>query len=497
MRLQSTDMKFTILRIFLIISLFTSFIGAGLITRPVQAQSSGLYYVVQQNDTLYSISLYFHTTPLRIQLANYLTDADVIYLGRHLYIPGFNDLSGKLTPVKIGIGDTPLSLMRSSQADESTFNRINFLTSNDAIVVGQKLFTITSGSGANIRVPVTDGGITGLEMAAENDVNPWSADLYNSLPGTWYLIPNDILYLPAKSGNSVNNILPGVDEITASPLAQGSTAIFTLKGSGGAQVQANMTFSVVDVDQEQENQANSTPATSTPTKNEVYNLNFFSLSDGSMEALQGTPRMTIPGIARLTLTSKDANGHSYSFDQNLMVKKVDYGYDYQMQVASETIDPKVTEPEDEFLFKTVAPVTATKMWNGTFVPPTSTPTCTTDTYGKLRSFNGSDWIYWHSGIDFCGAVGDKIFAAADGTVIYTGDLDVRGNTTIIDHGKGVYTGYYHQSKIEVTVGEQVKAGQEIGLIGATGRVTGPHLHLDVIVGDVQVNPVEWLNGSIP
>ena len=95
MRLQSTDMKFTILRIFLIISLFTSFIGAGLITRPVQAQSSGLYYVVQQNDTLYSISLYFHTTPLRIQLANYLTDADVIYLGRHLYIPGFNDLSGK------------------------------------------------------------------------------------------------------------------------------------------------------------------------------------------------------------------------------------------------------------------------------------------------------------------------------------------------------------------------------------------------------------------
>jgi murein DD-endopeptidase MepM/ murein hydrolase activator NlpD len=207
--------------------------------------------------------------------------------------------------------------------------------------------------------------------------------------------------------------------------------------------------------------------------------------------------MTIPGIARLTLTSKDANGHSYSFDQNLMVKKVDYGYDYQMQVASETIDPKVTEPEDEFLFKTVAPVTATKMWNGTFVPPTSTPTCTTDTYGKLRSFNGSDWIYWHSGIDFCGAVGDKIFAAADGTVIYTGDLDVRGNTTIIDHGKGVYTGYYHQSKIEVTVGEQVKAGQEIGLIGATGRVTGPHLHLDVIVGDVQVNPVEWLNGSIP
>jgi murein DD-endopeptidase MepM/ murein hydrolase activator NlpD len=233
------------------------------------------------------------------------------------------------------------------------------------------------------------------------------------------------------------------------------------------------------------------------TKDSTYPLNFFSPAAGSETALQGTPRMAIPGTARLTLTSTDAGGHSYSIDQKLTVKQFDYGVDSQMQVASETVDPKVTGPEDDFLFKTTAPVSTTKLWNGAFKNPTATPDCKSDTYGRKRSFNGSPYIYWHSGTDYCGGVGDKIFAAADGVVVFAGPLTVRGNATIIDHGEGVYTGYYHQSKIEVNVGDHVLAGQEIGLIGDTGRVTGPHLHFDLLVGNVQVDADEWLNGSIP
>ena len=207
--------------------------------------------------------------------------------------------------------------------------------------------------------------------------------------------------------------------------------------------------------------------------------------------------MTVPGFASLIMTAKTKDGKSYSIQQNVKVKKVDYGYDYNMQVADNFVDPKVTEPEQAFLLKTVLPASNDKLFDGAFKSPTSTPDCTTDTYGKLRAFNGSDYIYWHSGIDYCGANGGKIFAVADGTVVYTGELTVRGNATIIDHGHGVYTAYYHQSKIEVTNGQKVKAGDEIGLIGATGRVTGPHLHLDVIVGDVQVDPTEWLKGLYP
>jgi len=68
---------------------------------------------------------------------------------------------------------------------------------------------------------------------------------------------------------------------------------------------------------------------------------------------------------------------------------------------------------------------------------------------------------------------------------------------MIDHGWGVYTGYMHQSEILVNVGDQVEAGQIIGKVGETGRVEGPHLHWEVWVGGIQVDPLDWLNNIYP
>ncbi len=79
-------------------------------------------------------------------------------------------------------------------------------------------------------------------------------------------------------------------------------------------------------------------------------------------------------------------------------------------------------------------------------------------------------------------------------MVFAQIVDGRGGATIISHGRGVYTGYWHQSQINVNVGDQVEAGQTIGMVGAEGRVTGAHLHLEVIVGGVQVDPTEWLEG---
>ena len=82
-------------------------------------------------------------------------------------------------------------------------------------------------------------------------------------------------------------------------------------------------------------------------------------------------------------------------------------------------------------------------------------------------------------------------------VVFTGLKTVRGNATIIDHGQGIYSGLYHQAEIYVSVGEQVTAGQLIGKIGDTGRVTGSHLHWDLWVNGIQVNPTPWLNEIFP
>jgi murein DD-endopeptidase MepM/ murein hydrolase activator NlpD len=91
----------------------------------------------------------------------------------------------------------------------------------------------------------------------------------------------------------------------------------------------------------------------------------------------------------------------------------------------------------------------------------------------------------------------NIVAPADGVVVFAGPLTVRGNATIIDHGWGVYSGYWHQKEIKVKVGDRVKAGDIIGLIGATGRVTGPHLHWEMIINGIQVEPVDWLQNAYP
>jgi murein DD-endopeptidase MepM/ murein hydrolase activator NlpD len=76
-------------------------------------------------------------------------------------------------------------------------------------------------------------------------------------------------------------------------------------------------------------------------------------------------------------------------------------------------------------------------------------------------------------------------------------LTVRGNATYIDHGWGVYTGYLHQSQLLVQAGDRVETGQLIGMVGNTGRATGPHLHWEVWVGGVPVQPLEWTSQSYP
>jgi murein DD-endopeptidase MepM/ murein hydrolase activator NlpD len=82
-------------------------------------------------------------------------------------------------------------------------------------------------------------------------------------------------------------------------------------------------------------------------------------------------------------------------------------------------------------------------------------------------------------------------------VVFTGLKTVRGNATIIDHGWGVYSGFWHQSEILVQVGQKVETGDIIGKVGGTGRVTGPHLHWEIWVNGIQVNPLEWLQEPFP
>ena len=114
----------------------------------------------------------------------------------------------------------------------------------------------------------------------------------------------------------------------------------------------------------------------------------------------------------------------------------------------------------------------------------------TSNFGTARMFNNTLKSF-HSGTDFRAKTGTPIYATNDGIVVIAKNRYYAGNSVVIDHGNGIYSCYYHLSILHVRIGDRVKQGVRLGLSGATGRVSGPHLHYAMMVQGVQVNPLQF------
>lgn len=108
-------------------------------------------------------------------------------------------------------------------------------------------------------------------------------------------------------------------------------------------------------------------------------------------------------------------------------------------------------------------------------------------FGLKRFFNGEPRAP-HSGLDFAVPTGTPVKAPADGKVILTGNYFFNGNTVFLDHGQGLITMYCHLSVMDVAAGDTLKRGEVLGKVGATGRVTGAHLHWNVSLNDARIDP---------
>lgn len=213
-----------------------------------------------------------------------------------------------------------------------------------------------------------------------------------------------------------------------------------------------------------------------------------------MFALLPVPALIAPASYPLTITYTARNNQLLSRTFFVTVDEGRYESQNIMLPEGKGELLEVERVENE-LKKLIAVWSASEtqlFWRGGFVRPIGVEYATTSPYGIRRSYNGGPYTSYHAGQDFGAPEGIIIFAPADGIVALAEPLEVRGKAVVIDHGRGIFTGYWHLSEIKVVVGQEVKAGDLIGLVGTTGLSTGAHLHWELRIHGIAVNPMQFL-----
>jgi len=190
------------------------------------------------------------------------------------------------------------------------------------------------------------------------------------------------------------------------------------------------------------------------------------------------------------VSAEDAEGGSAEASAQATV--VEFPFDYEkIEFTPEVgalLDPEITVPEAERLKAIFSQSSSIALWDGQFQIPYEG--IISSSFGIRRLYDGV-LNSFHGGLDIAGNEGDEILADATGLVVLAEALQLHGNTVIIDHGAGVFSAFNHLVDISVAQGDLVSAGQLIGHLGTTGLSTGPHLHWEIRVNSVQVDPYEW------
>ncbi len=218
---------------------------------------------------------------------------------------------------------------------------------------------------------------------------------------------------------------------------------------------------------------------------------YFNPSKDSLKALVGIDLFTEPGTYTLDL-SVDGTAVSRSIT---VVKK-----EYPVQRLTLPKDMVELSPQnearaerDQKKFEVLWPEESVREWDGDFMNPRKGEIVTA--FGLRRIINKIPKSP-HTGVDVSAELGDAVRAPNNGTVVLVDDMFFTGNSVVLDHGQGIYTMFFHFSKILVAPGQQVKKGDVIGLVGSTGRSTGPHLHWGVRIEGARVDPLELIHLKI-
>jgi murein DD-endopeptidase MepM/ murein hydrolase activator NlpD len=223
-------------------------------------------------------------------------------------------------------------------------------------------------------------------------------------------------------------------------------------------------------------------------------LHFWATGDPTdWRALVAVPLSTTPGLHQLTVTANEANGLTATEHLTVTIAKA------QFETRRLTVDPRFVNPppteaariarEAQTLADIFAKASAGRLWSEPFLAPVPGPS--TSSFGRLTILNGLSRGR-HLGADFRAAEGTPVVAPNTGKIMLADDYYFSGKTVVLDHGNGLYSLIGHLSRIYVEVGARVQRGDRIADSGATGRVTGPHLHWAVRMQRDSVDPLSLL-----
>jgi murein DD-endopeptidase MepM/ murein hydrolase activator NlpD len=211
-------------------------------------------------------------------------------------------------------------------------------------------------------------------------------------------------------------------------------------------------------------------------------------------ALLGVDLEKPAGKYEFTMTAQTPRGEKVSCSAAIEVREGHFATE-NLTVKKQFVEPNPeqmarAEAESKRLREIYDRVSPEPLWTGKFRHPLDGE-FTGSNFGKRRVLNGKPGSP-HGGVDFPAPTGTPVHAAQGGRVVLAEELYFAGNTVIVDHGLGIYIFYCHFSEIDTKVGDTVEAGMVLGKVGATGRVTGPHLHWGLTVERARVNALDIL-----
>jgi murein DD-endopeptidase MepM/ murein hydrolase activator NlpD len=423
-------------------------------------------HVVQHGETIESIASRYSISEDRLRSANGLSAGQLAEVGQHLYIPpnpGDYPAAASATVV-VGLSDSLEALATRYGSSPEELAALNHVVNPRLLLAGQ-VIGLPSGRRASNTVELIAPGRDIRRIALAHNAVLSSVLLANRLASPYGLATGRSVIVP---GGVQTGSAPPAPAVVMSlrplPLVQGRASALHVQTSGVVAVRVMFLGREWPVG-----------------------------SDGDQHtALLPVDRWTAPGSYPLTVTYQDSLGVIHTDTREVIVAEGRFAAEQirlAESIAAVLDDEQQTQSELTYVLAAVSGFTP-RQWEGLFVQPVAG--VLTSGFGTLRSYNGRGFRSYHSGADLAAPSGTPIFAPAAGTVVATASLAVRGNATILDHGWGVYTGYWHQARILVQEGDVVVAGQQIGTVGSTGLSTAAHLHWEMWVNGVRVDPMPWV-----